>query len=83
MRPLYTSVRMLEHAAKAPLCATFRHVFDDCLGWMHSLQVQWASSNGNNARRSSAMASASGACHQELPRQIDGVVQYIFSSLFH
>ena len=62
MRALYTSAQMLERAAKAPFCATFRHVFDDCLGWIHSLQVQWASSNGNNARRSLLTANAGGAC---------------------
>ena len=65
MRPLYTSVRMLEASRKAPLCATLRHVFFDRFGWSHSLQVQWASTNGNRARRSSAMANASGACHQK------------------
>ncbi len=82
MWPLYTSVRMLEGSRKAPLCATLCHVFDDRFGWTHSLQVQWASTNGNRARRSSAMAHASGACHQEAPRQIDGFVHYVFSSLF-
>ena len=81
MPPLYTSARMLEDAAETPLSATFRHVFDRCLGWIRLLQVQWASSNGNNARRSPAMAKASGACHHELPGPIDGVVQYGFSSL--
>ena len=36
-RDVYTSVRMLYGGPGAPLSATFRHVFDDRLGWSHSL----------------------------------------------
>jgi hypothetical protein len=81
MRPLYTSVRMLDASPQAPLSATFRHVFDDYLGSSHSLQVQWASSNGNSA------GAFCGDCEGEwrepprAPRQIDGFVHHVFSSL--
>jgi hypothetical protein len=61
MRPLYTSERMLDASSKAPLSATFRHMFDDRLRSSQSLQVQWVLTNGQRARRFSTMAHASGA----------------------